>query len=489
MKKLSFQKTTALKGLLLAALAANISWEPTFKSLSLSSSELLTNVQDRQETAPQAKSDVKPDAARASSEGPRTDKAVRAQEPEIEVRQESPKICDERWLVTYRQTKPVKGEVFTEIWVERQMTSSNGVPTLKYQLKGGFDTNIDKKEVKKEIRDVIVRDLKKKIDDCQTVAKIDTDKEVIKEEKKTEKKEVRKESDKDDEKILAETDKKRLEKGVKECRIDRKGNPLTEIQQTRCRLDQIDQIAERSEGRGTSEAMKIKALINGSLKNTIKKRLKSKDPLDVAEGEELIEDAIDRIQSADIDPRQAERLVSSLEAMKAGGETYRQSLALDQEVKEAKNQLRADSLEAMAALRANPNDIYARQRLIDIQGQQMMLQQNFRQRASMDIMNGPYRNLSMRRNDLGMGDYNDFVQPYNMLMTDINAMMDLNRGTGLSINPSMPQPNSYTPPTDFMRYRSGLQSLNPSQPLYNNAPMAPNAVGNPPANMVGGRRF
>ncbi len=496
MKKPIVTKQGCLKALLLLMLAGNIAWQPALRDLMFASfsSEVVGG-----NPAPQsADFGTMPTTTRAPNPEAVTTQLQGEQDRTTARHVDTPKVCGERFIITYKEVATDNGRV-TEVSAEMQGSPEDTPPMVTFRWRGGFDVNVKRKEVKKENDAKIAKAIQRKMgSSCSS--EIESEDPQVSVDRPTD----RPSQDRPGREDLTAEEREALRHGINECRLDRRGERLNETEQTRCRLKQLDKLELRDDDRRSHSAVmtKLEKIIRGDIRRSIKNKLMSNDEDKVSDGEELLEEAVEQVRSLtdelELDPRRASKLIGELEALKVGGETFRKSSALDEEVKAAKADMRDQMNQALLALRANPNDPWARQAVIELQRQQMQQQQMFQNQMQYDIIQGPYAQMQ-GLNQVGLlsaMDMNGFSSPLIQLRQDLMSMIEVNRG-GLNVGPY--NQNSVSVPTDFMTYRNGLN--NGRAPMGNfgtsavdNAPVSGvfNSLNGPPtaaAAPVGGRRW
>jgi hypothetical protein len=442
-------KQGALKAVLLFALVANISWGPAQRALSQlssSSSETVSNGPIAAPTTAAALAAAPAPTANSSDTSDNSDEISGDVSPNTE----TPKICGERVYITYREyfvVKNGKKDIYTEISVKPHAGESSSIKAFKITPAGGLKTNLEDKEVKKDNDEKIAKTIRRQVSRCQE----DAPPPVIVA----------------PEEPISKGDKEALKRAVKECRLTAKGDALTEVQKTRCRLKQLGEIDSDGDRSGNAKAAHaLEVLVKGDLRKAIKNRLMSTDETKVSEGEELLSEVIDQVKdtAADLtlDPYKTAKLVGELESLRAGGETYRRSADLATEMKDAKAELRSEMLDAQQNCRAQ-GDMVARQCMLEVQRNVMMKQQQLQTQLQMDVRNGPYSQLTaaQRMGYVSLSEFNQFTQPYEQLRRDLVSMLDprtLTLGSG-SFDPSLgPLNGTNGLPADFSSYRYGLAS-------------------------------
>lgn len=488
--KIAMNKQNALKASLLLVVAANLSWGPVMRSLNLSSSSEMADGKSAPPSAPAAStstSNPPANAARPSAEGPKpdapakpsqtsnlTDTTVEDKEAKAP-RSEAPKVCGQRFYVSYREIV-IGGDTMTEIYVKPHTGIITGFKPFMLRPRGGFDTNLDNEDIKKDNDSKIATMIKNRLGRCpEEVQPAPAP-----------------------EKQASKEDKEAIKSGMKACRLNSKGDPLSETQVVRCRLKQLDDIDfDRDDRRGSSKAMaQLEKIVRGDIRKSIKNRLMSSDESKVDEGEELLNEVVEQIKEntteMNLDPYRMSKLVGELQSLRAGGETYRRSVDLDKQVKDVQSQLREELQQAQMDYRNNPRDPWAAQRLLQVQQDVMNQQKMLFNQAQMEIGNGPLAQLNsaQKQGYISLTEFSQFMQPYNLLRVDLMSM----GGNGLagSSNPILGNPslgavgsmNSATLPNDFARYRAGLATS--FQQNYGvSTPIRPANIGSAPLSTFG----
>ena len=446
--KALMNKQFFLKSALLAVLAANISWNPAFEALHMASNdgESIAGGARPQQIIIQLDGKSGPGAVTVNhAKGAQPAEPARAQQTktEVETAQDevasklmTQRICGKRFLINFRETTLDK-KVYTEAEVSAH-SGTKDFKTFKYRVKGDFKLNLETDDVKEEIAADIAKIVRKRLGDKCADNVVEKDK---------------KDKDDDDKELVEKRkkDKDDLKTAIKECRKDSKGKVLSRDEKVRCHLDKLDSLDPDDRKSSAKVMAKLEQIVKGDVRKNIKNRLRSKDESDVEEGEELLEDLIERVQDLanehDLDPRRINRMVQELETLKLGGETFRRSSRLGEEVRSARMEMRAELQDALQYMRSNPSDPFAGQRVMELQRQQLQRNQMFQQQMQMEI-GAPYQQLqnAHRMGMMNMADFREFTNPYRTLHQDLFSSIDVNRG-GINGGPL---------PSDFMRYRTGL---------------------------------
>lgn len=282
-------------------------------------------------------------------------------------------------------------------------------------------------------------------------------------------------------------EKARHSETAKKCETDDKGNDLNENQKVSCLIKRIDKISvsekNGSESRRTAMS-EIESIVNGPLKKHLKTRLLSRDESKVDEGNEFVDELVDTIEtvsdSNDLDKNRTRRLVNGLKAMQEGTKFNRQSEEYADKAKGLKEDYRSawrDYEEAYRltktdpVLRSNPwlamqTLQNAAQPLNTLNWQHNMLSNQIDQ-----TMAAGYRSL-LQYQSLGALtalDMRDYVTPFRNLRQTLMGMQDpKSMGiTGIGALPDNPYATSrlsqdpvlgVSLPGDFANVRGGASS-------------------------------
>lgn len=481
--KFNINKHSALKGLLLLALIGNMSWRPAMESLNLSSksdgAEGEVHSGAPQVAAPSTGANPSPPgpgAVTTGAGGTRPDAPAKptggSPPPVTETetpsgpRSEVPKICGKLFYITFTEVT-VNNETMTEMNVNLHAGVVNSFKPLVIRARGGLDVNVDNETVKKENDGTIKALVRKRLGRCDDDTAVATT---------------------PNQKPAPSTSPTKEEKAalalaVKECRKNSKGEILTEIELAHCQIARLSDIDVDTDKRGAAaRAMaKIERLVKGDIRKAIKNRLMSKDDSKVDEGEELLTDTLDAIKDLarthDLDPAKLARLAGGLEALRAGGDTFRRSNALSEDVRESATEFRERIITAQQNLRMNPNDPWAIQQVNQIRRDIMMRENELQTRFQMDVTNGPYSSLigSMRMGNISSSEFSEFSRPYQMAQRDMLSLLDdraLMSGNfgGSTFNPSLGVLNNPLP-SDYLAYRG---RINPNYSVNLNPGINPN---------------
>lgn len=476
-----FERQSVLKGLLLMALLANISWEPGVKSIDLASTG---------ETGSGGRSNN--GSAQEYAEPADTDSARPDESSDLKERVDSPQICGRRFIVTYRE-KSNNGRPLTEIEVRPHGGSSTGFKPFKFSPEGGLSVNYDNAQVKRDNINHILKNIADRLGECPELKRSTGLPPSIAETRSSDRSQ-----DRDREGGMSKEDRESLERGVKACRVNSKGDPLTEVERTRCELQRLSKIDADPDKAGSKQrAMnEIEKLVKGSIRNSIKNRLMSADDSKIEEGEEMLSEAVDTLKDLtselDLDSRRMARLTGSLEGLRSGGDMYRRSVQLRETVRAARDEMREELVEAQNDFRSNPQDPYATQRLINLQSQISQRRSELQNQVNLDISNTSYTSLqnSQRQGYITSSEFSQFTQPYQEINRDLYSMLQSRtllasggldaQSNSLGALGNAGQNNYGTGlPNDMMNYRNGLVNSfqnnygmqvpnRQSAPFYNN---------------------
>lgn len=443
-RKPKFERQTILKGLLLLALLANVSWQPAMRTLDLSS-ETKSGTQAPAAPAPEAATAPAPAPApdtigdNKAASGKRADQAT------------TMRVCDKRVMVTYSETQDANGRPKTSVLVTPQV--GGGFKPFRYNVNGGFNLTVDKADVKADIDGEITKIVRNRIGSAcafqtSTSAQVEVE---------------------NPQAPIAEREK--IKRGMRDCRLDARGALLTEAKRTSCEIRQLTEVDCTNDRIGGKA--RVQAQIEKHLQNAragIKNRLMSRDDDKVEEGEDMLQETLDSLKDVaaecGLDAYKMSRMASSLDTLRAGGETYRRSVQYDETVRAAKDELRQQFQEVDAMARANPRDP-----LVQMHTQQLRAElQNRYRELQMDVVSNvnPFYTslLNAQRNGLmPLSEFSQFAQPYQILGRDLNSlsnpqllMFDNYAG---SFNPAMGGLGGYqygqsAPNSNFVQFRQGL---------------------------------
>lgn len=431
-----------LKGALLVALGANLSWNPEQMSLDLASSsgEVLAG-----ESAPAEETETAAAEAPNTNEKSATQPQEKQEKKDKTVRQMTKKVCGKRFLITFRELK-IDNELKTEMDIAAHSEEENFKP-VKYRVRGGFKLNLENERVRQDVEAEIDRLVKSRYGgSCPGEKKTTVVAKPAVEKKKT---------------VSKKSKRKNKKTELGECRRDKDGERLTDLERAECLIEKLADLESDYDNRSRTKVMtRLEKTIKGEIRSILKKKLKSADEVDLEEGEELLEQVIGQINDLaddhDLDKRRTDRLVKELEALRAGSETYRRSSVLAEEVNSMRADLQARMQQAQAELRANPNDLWLRQQVLNLQGELLVQQNVINQQLQSEIINGPYRSLvyAQQMGLINSTEFKEFTNPISMLRQQLFSSINVN-GSALP-GVSTLGPNTFTPPTDFMQYRMNL---------------------------------
>ncbi len=432
-------KQLVLKGALLAVLGANLSWNPAaYNSLDLASTgEVMADgsATAQEETVETVK------AAEASEE------AVEAKEKKDDsVRQLTKKVCGKRFLITFREMT-IDNELKTEMEIVAHSEEEAFQP-VKYRMRGGLSLNLDNASVRKEVESDIDRLVKSRFGgQCPNTAAVAGIAKPIEAKK------------------VISSNKPSNKRTAGECRFDKNGGRLDDLERAECLLGKLADLDSLDDDRRsrTKVTSQIEKTIKGELRSIVKKKLMSNDEVDNEEGRDLLEQIIDEVQDLadlhDIDRRRADRWIKELEALRVGGETYRRGSALAEEVNSMRTDLQSRMQQAQAELQANPNDIWMRQQVLNLQAELLQQQTFFHQKLQAELASVHYNSLAsaQRMGFINATEFKEFTNPFTMLRQQLISSINVtgNSLPGLSTGPNL-NTNTFSLPSDFMQYRTGL---------------------------------
>ncbi len=415
--------TRLLKGLLLLAVLAQLSWQPSLRTLSLSSETVGSNGGPNAGTNNNAPPAAPADSASPAPAAPAAPPAApvvnqQPQSPHIEL----PKICGMRFYVTYTEYANADGVLRTRMQIALHTGEISNFKTITIEKIGSLSTNLTNTDVKQDNDNTIALAVKRHISNCvddsvpsvPTIGTSPNDREQAKKEKED------------------------IKTGMSACRLNSHGNPLTEVEQNECQLRKLGDL-ETSDStdfntyNGRQKAMnKIEQVVGGTLRKSIKNRLMSKDDSKVDEGESLLQETLDTVNeltsSLNLDTFRMSRLTLGLEALRSGGETYRRSVSLEDTVKDSRNNLRDQLMQATLAVQQNPGNMLAQNQLMQIKFQIMQQEQQLMLQAQSQI-GQPYGQM-LAANRLGYlpsTDFSQFSMPYQQVQNDILGMLNTNQ--------------------------------------------------------------
>lgn len=480
--KIRMSRQKAMKGLLLLALAANVSWDPALKSFMESDYASSANADTGSGTGAASKpveNDHKlsqsPNGVTASDSGVKPDAAAKPQtaDPAIKV-EEAPKPTVQRPAAEKAPEKPAeKTAVVTPaqvgpldlktceskshvVYFQEKRDSENRVKTVATVYETFARADDDKAVIarsapgsmsqwvdNKANRERFEAELKKNLQDTLGDAC---------------KGSIAKAEDQKEEQKAANEEKARIAEGMKACTMDAKGNDLREIDQINCHLKQLNKIvvSEKNGSESRRQAMsEIERIVNGPLKKHLKARLLSKDESKVDEGTDLVDEVIDTVEavaaSNELDKRRTEKVINGLKAMKEGSRFNRQTNEYVEKAKNLKEDYRSawkDYEEAYQLTKTDPwlknNPALAMQMLQNaatpinsLYMQHSMLSNQVDQTLALG-----YRNLLAYQSNGAMTalDMRDYITPFRNLRQDLTAMINpKSMGfSGIGITPDNP---------------------------------------------------
>ncbi len=500
-------KQTALKAALLAVLAANVSWE----KMDFQSMQLASEVKDAK-TAGAAPSSGSGDGRVSSTPSEIGVRVSGDAPPVLKLSQPSHegelRICGELYKVQYQQISRGNDQL-TEITATRPSRSNDSAVAITWK------------------QDLINTIVKKSEADNVLIAAVKAHRTIKKEACSDSSKEA---ADAKTEKDKAEQDeeKKRLADGLKNCTLDRKGEPLKGSQtKLDCWLDQLNNVGRRI-GKHKSEESESKAvlaeiqrIVRGPFKRLLKDALLSDDEGRAEHAKDVATDAMDTLEDLGAqydlgrsrDGRNGRynnaisKLIGEISALKHGAETRHQSENYADRAKEVRDSLRSARADygasqamrdqAYQAAMRTPLDPFAQQAYWDANQQLLNSQSN------MNSLLGQYEALRMEigtnfeptyirplrsMQNAGLvsaSDFNDFTKSY----ADLQKLL---REARSSSNPNSQVQNSrsngfngpirdtvlgadYAVPTDL----AAVRSIN--QPAPRNGSPAPTRINGLPS--------
>lgn len=448
---LKVEKQTMLKGVLLLALVANMSWGPTLKSLDFAS-EVATSEPTRpaEPATPARPANPPPNAVGPGQGGSNPDAPARVLEVSNEQPEVVPRICGARFIFKFKESKdPATSDLRTEISIRPHQGTANFQPIV---LRGGLRLNFDDETMRKENVERATKVVRARFTNCPTTTTVGTN--------------LRENDDDDRETRARRRSPEDIKKGAKECRNDRQGVVLSEAKRLRCMIDRISDIeAGDSQSSRLNAMMRLERLVNGDIRKGIKNRLLSKRDSDNEEGRELLEEAVAQLESIggslDLDDRRIEKLKTSLQSLAKGSEVHNRGRELSETVKARRDELREEVRNAEREAEMSRHDPVmfqiAARKLMMARNNLMIGDQALRRQLNMEMQNGPYRDLmmSMRMGAMSSSEFNQFTQPYSMINRDLLDMIRPQYGSGYN-GMNMYDLGSLNMPSDTLNYRANL---------------------------------
>ena len=500
--KPTIKKQSILKGLLLMALAANISWDQHWADLQETdllqvSGDSETRSSKPNETAtsetiyaPAPARKPNPNAARPGNSGPNARRdaelAAHRDSEELELEPAQPEtavrakpvnatVCGVGIRLEFKEKKDRNGDAYVHINVLPRI-KQEGEKTMKafdFTARGTLKENLGTTDDVETITQKAKTEAKKRL---KGIANCGSNELVAANTSSTSSstRSIREDEESDEEgfselrgggtsrltsrdrseRRLTRAEAKRLKEAKAKCRVDEDGVKLSATERSRCQLRLIGEIDykygnERS-GKRAAER-KLKSIVNGQLKASVKSKLMSKDPSKVEEGEEMLDDMIaqvsDLANELDLDPRKSERMIHQLEGMKAGSEVYRKSREFQEESRELRTELQQAYMQYQQT----------RDPMIGMQIQGLLQQYNeLQSQMSSELTYGPYQELLQHRAYMSASEFNQWSQPYDLLRRDMLSM--LNGGNGASQFGSQ-FGGPFSAPGNLMQYRSSLSPM------------------------------
>ena len=240
---------------------------------------------------------------------------------------------------------------------------------------------------------------------------------------------------KNEEKKATEAEKRKQWQGERDCELGASGEALDDLETLKCQTRRLGKVESESDydgkriKRSKSELQILVNNLNLKVKKGIKKLLLSKDDSKREEGADLATQAKDAIQALDsdlLDSRKREKMALEYDAMRFGGETYAKTSELKDEAKSIEEDMRTNYMDRQT----DPGNPY----LVQEWGQLLAQHQALSQRLQWDA-GRPYQMLEAYRssNLIGSEDFRDFANPYlNLRRSLLNSIDPSRAGTGLS---------------------------------------------------------
>lgn len=480
--KTKYTKQTVLKGLLLAALATNISWDPAMQSLEaidLQSSELAKSggpssrgSMGRSKNTPPlsmspngvgpSEKGIQPgEAAKATTERPGTEvKAETENKKEMDSSEvvtiqmkeqtgpqyKTEKFCGDYHRITYQQ-ETVEGKTKTRVVAKPIDTQGS---TLGLLLDGDLESVYGDEKTMTAINRSFenkIRQSRERIGaKCEgTLAKTQPAKKAP-EQTEEDKKE-----------------KERLAKGIAECRLDQDGAVLTSSEKVDCNLERLASVEldiNLSDKAARKKAMsEIESIVRGELKGPIKRMMMSKDEEDVATGEELVEQAYETVkelkESYGLDHSKTSKLLGELQSLSVAGKTYRESKDYESRVSD----LRENFTESWSLFQQNPGNPYLQYRInaLNYEQQRLMSELNY----NMNYGNYARLNTYYTQGLLSASDFKEFTSPFDTVRDQITNVLNPNYTMPSILNASTNSifsDYSLSMPTDLLGFRGNLNT-------------------------------
>jgi hypothetical protein len=456
-----FNREAVLKGLLLFALIANVSWQPSNRKAVINQLGLSSEAKSSgPSAAPSA--DAAPIAPLAPIEQREADPERAGLQND---RVDSIKVCEQRVLITYSEVRDSRGQISTRIVVRPHTGGAQSFKPFAHTIPQGFALNLDRPDVKDDIQSDLEKNIRNRLGtlcafQASNNARID----------------VQSPSANDEERA-------RIRRGMGSCLMDARGNALTESTRMSCQLRRLSEVDSKSDRVGGQAHVmaQIEALMPG-IRQGIKNRLMSRDENQIQEGLDYLDETKDTLQELgvehNLDPQRLSRMAMSLESLKAGAETFRRSADFDQDVRATKEELRNQLIDADMLMRTYPGDPMVQMRVQQIRADVRNRSNQLEMEAIRSI--NPYYTqlLSAQRSGLmPLSEFTQFAQPYQTLSMDLNIISNpqLLMNNGMGPNPPMGQ---------SMGTLGG--PYNPAMPgVYRpNTPIAPNMMPFPQTPMA-----
>lgn len=436
---------TALKGLLLLALVANISWEPAFERLQSF---------DLAQTAPPETAGSRPTgratqnkqkfmrgegAATPVSGGVRPQVATQSADPEINTQMkgsaETEKLtsigtleaCGMTYRIQYRQKNQKSADGKQET-TQTVVTALGGtIDEFSVVQNGQLTTYLAPGPNRNDLENWLRASIKQKLGNaCPDVVKQPVQEKPRLEEPKNDR---------------SEREKKRIADGVKNCTLDEDGGRLEGGDRIECNIDrlarleidQADASRSASRRRDTAAERQMKSIV-ADIKDDVKELLLSDDEDDQANASMYIDEAQDELEITGrvnkINKQTITKLQKELQALEVGAETFR----LTKEYTSEAEQLRDDFRLTMLEQKRNPNDLSLMFEMEKLRMEHSALSNEI----NWNLTYGPYAELDQMRHWslVDRQDYVDFTQPYtglNQLMIDMLNPNSRGMGTGSAL--------------------------------------------------------
>lgn len=406
----------ALKVLLFLAVVAQFSWQPGLRNLSFSS-ETVGSV-DTAPPSPQTQPQPAPQAPAPPAQTSQQNTPTAPQSPHVEL----PKICGIRFYVTYTEVNAADGTTRTEAKIELHSGSLSNFKPITISFIGSMSTNFSNSDVKQDDDNTIAMAVKRHISNCTDATNTTTN--------------VTNVPTKGFPTIDAaqlKKDREDTRTGMAACRLDSRGNPLTESEQITCQLGKLSDLGSEPADDFNSRAKvmnKVESIVSNNIRKAIKNRLMSTDDSKYEEGRTMLADTLATLNSMQtsmsLDTYRMSRLINGLVALRSGAEIYRLSTTLDQTVKATRDNFRDQLMQLQTSYQGNPYGM--QNQMLQIRSQMMTQEQQFMIQAQAQLSNPYYQMVANNRQGyLTASDYSQFVMPYQQLQNDLNSLNNPNQ--------------------------------------------------------------